>query len=158
MKRILLLPFLLLALLISTSAFGQDYEPEWIVGTWKMETPRVTIYESWTRTADGHYTGEGFYYRNEEKVIRETLELVLRDGTWYYIPTVPDQNDGQAVSFTCVSASEKELIFENKEHDFPQSIRYELQDATHLLAEISGTINGKLRTEQFAMELIETPK
>ena len=45
--------------------------------------------------------------------------------------------------------SEREAVFENPQHDFPQRISYELKGDGTLLAAIEGTKNGKTRRVEF---------
>jgi hypothetical protein len=47
--------------------------------------------------------------------------------------------------------NEKDLIFENAEHDYPQRISYYHVSNDSLIAEISGNKGGELKSEQFPM-------
>ena len=128
--------------------------PDWIVGTWEMKSETGSIFESWTKLEDGHYEGTGYKLVKGEKRIRERIQLMMQNDVYYYIPSVPDQNDGKPISFTCILMTETEMVFENPQHDFPQRISYRLINETSLLAEISGSFRGKQVTEQFPLTRI----
>ena len=153
--------FALLTILVLTSFQGKENPdpneptPDWLVGVWEMKTPRGSIYEAWTKVASGNYAGEGYTEDKGIKHIREHIQLMQRDGVYYYIPTVPDQNDGEPVPFTCTKISDTELIFENPEHDFPQTISYRLLAPNELLAQISGQFRGEEVTQEFPMTRVK---
>ena len=75
-----------------------------------------------------------------------------RNGEVYYVPTVKTQNAGKAVEFKMTYSTDKEWVFENPQHDFPQKITYTMITGDSLVAEISGTIEGQLRSEKFPMK------
>ena len=53
---------------------------------------------------------------------------------------------GQAeASFRLVRLQNKEAVFENLEHDFPQRIIYRLQSDNSLFARVEGTLKGQTR-------------
>jgi len=54
-----------------------------------------------------------------------------------------------------VSVNDREVIFENPDHDFPQRIIYRLLSDEDLLGRIEGTINGKARAVDFPMKRTE---
>jgi hypothetical protein len=76
---------------------------------------------------------------------------VQRNGELLYIPAVRDQNDGLGISFRLITINEKDLVFENAEHDYPQRISYYHVSNDSLIAEISGNKGGELKSEQFPM-------
>ena len=73
----------------------------------------------------------------------------------FYIPNVNNQNGGLPVRFATKTVSDMELVFENPQHDFPQIISYTKINADSLVAEISGTINGKERKQTFPMKRVK---
>jgi hypothetical protein len=50
-----------------------------------------------------------------------------------------------------VSMSEYDVVFENKEHDFPQRIIYRLVANGKLLGRIEGVVDGAERSADFPM-------
>ena len=68
--------------------------------------------------------------------------------------TDPDSRpscDQQPASFRMVSMSEYDVVFENKEHDFPQRIIYRLVASGKLLGRIEGVVDGAERSADFPM-------
>jgi len=116
----------------------------WILGFWELNSPEGTVTESWIKTSDSTYSGIGKYIDSAGNVLSsEEIQIVLRDDKLLYIPVVSNQNDGEPVVFTEVSFSDTLIVFENKEHDFPQRITYHKQPGNALLAFIEGDINGE---------------
>jgi hypothetical protein len=65
---------------------------------------------------------------------------------------VANQNLGLPVKFKEKSIKEQEFIFENLDHDFPQTITYTRISADSLVAEISGIKDGEARRQRFPMK------
>ena len=62
---------------------------------------------------------------------------------------------GQAqATFPVKSLGEREVVFENPAHDFPQRVIYRLDEAGVLRARIEGTVDGKPRAEDFPMRRV----
>lgn len=128
--------------------------PSWLLGTWQGLTPEGSVSESWEQVNDSTYSGLGVFTAGKDTVSREAIKLERRGGKVLYIPTVSQQNNGQAVSFTLTSSSEKELVFENPAHDFPQKIRYLKISADSIVAEISAKADGGEQSQKFPMKKI----
>jgi hypothetical protein len=67
---------------------------------------------------------------------------------------LPQPQGGTRVSFPLKDSFGGKLIFENKEHDFPQRVIYERKDPGLLLAAIEGTYKGKEEREEFQMRKV----
>ena len=65
-----------------------------------------------------------------------------RDGAISYVAKPSGQPEG---SFKLVKLQNREVIFENLEHNFPQRIIYRLEPDGSLFARIEGMSNGKAR-------------
>ena len=85
----------------------------------------------------------------------ETIELMKAEDGIYYIPKVKDQNSAKAVYFKLTFKGETEVIFENQEHDFPQKIKYQKINKDSIIAEISGNISGRLKSQKFPMKRVD---
>ena len=120
-----------------------------LAGLWKMETSRGAIYEEWKLTSDTKMSGRSFRINNTDTIVFEQLEIYLEDGKITYSPIVRGQNNGQAVPFPLASVTGKRFVFENKEHDFPQRIIYDLVSEDSVHARIEGTRNGQERGSDF---------
>ncbi len=124
----------------------------WLTGTWENKTPRGSIYETWTKVNDAELSGKSYVLKEKDTVVFETIRLVREQGNLFYIPTVKDQNQGLPVRFAAKTISETQLVFENPEHDFPQTISYTRISADSLVAEISGNKNGQACRQVFPMK------
>jgi Domain of unknown function (DUF6265) len=106
----------------------------WLQGSWQMQTRRGMIVEKWVAANDSSYAGESKMIRADgTEIPLEKIELIFRNGSYYYIPTVRNQNGEQAVEFKITSHSESGFVAENPQHDFPKRIRYTLvnNDSIH---------------------------
>lgn len=112
-------------------------------GTWKMETKQGPLFEQWKLVADNKMEGRSFYLKNADTVVLETVKLEQYGEKVFYMPTVQDQNNKQPIKFTLTSQYGKYFVFENKQHDYPQRIIYELVNQDSLHARIEGQKNGK---------------
>ncbi len=124
---------------------------EWLVGTWENQTKEGTLTETWNKLNDSTFSGNSYFVSGTDTSFSESISLVQRNGVLLYIPAVKNQNDGLGISFRLITMNEKELIFENAEHDYPQRISYHHVSNDSLIAEISGNKGGELKSEQFPM-------
>jgi len=155
MKKLLLLftAFILLSAISCREEKKKAADPlekaAWLIGTWENDSRAGKLSETWSRSANG-FKGMGAFTAGSDTIFSEKLGLIEEDGDLYYVATVKDQNNGEAVTFPLLNATADQLVFENKEHDFPQKIVY-----THygdsLIAIISGMKDGQLKTENFRM-------
>lgn len=129
--------------------------PEWLIGTWENNTHRGKVYESWQKAAYGRLHGKSFAVQSGDTLVFETVLLTKEQDVLYYIPTVPNQNHGQAVRFKSTKITADQLTFENPEHDFPQIITYTRIHRDSLVAEISGIRQGQVRKQTFPMRRIK---
>lgn len=127
---------------------------KWLIGTWENKTQRGSIYETWSKENDNEYSGKSYIVKEKDTIIFENIRLVQEQDGLFYIPTVNNQNDALPVRFESKTISETQLIFENKEHDFPQIISYTRIGTDSLVAEISGIKNGQERKQAFSMKRI----
>ncbi len=146
--RILYITYFMLAFHPETSAQKKE-EIKWILGIWKIQGRQGMIAEQWTVKNDSTLTGKSFFIRNgKDSSLRETVDLAFRNGSWYYIPTVRDQNNAQPVSFPLIFLKNQEFICENPAHDFPQRITYR-RIKNQLFASIEGRKNNQYSKQNF---------
>jgi len=122
---------------------------KWLLGNWEKETGKGMMVESWIQKNDSIFAGRSYLASKNDTVYFETIELVFKDGNFFYVPTVNGQNENQPVFFKLVSETNGEFIFENKEHDFPQRVIYKNPLKDSLSARIEGMQEGKFRKEEF---------
>ena len=124
----------------------------WLIGNWKGTSAEGICIEQWQFRNDTTYIGEGYFIRGRDTLSQESLRLVQMGERLWYVPTVKNQNHGKPVPFKLTMARPHELLFENPTHDFPQKIAYTLHGNDSLEAVISGTVNGKEKSERFSMQ------
>ena len=127
----------------------------WLIGTWENKTPKGSIYETWNKTSDIEFAGKSYIVKEKDTIVFENIQLIQEQDGLFYIPTVKNQNNGLPVRFTTNTISETQLVFENPQHDFPQIISYTQINSDSLVAEISGTKNGKERRDVFSMKRVK---
>lgn len=97
----------------------------WLSGTWEMyRSAGGTRLEIWTPFNDESIVGRGLIVNASDTTMLEQIQLVYRDKEFYYIATVPDQNNGNPIEFKLVKTEGTVYTFENPKHDFPQRIVY----------------------------------
>ena len=124
---------------------------EWVIGSWQQTTAKGYTIEIWTKQSDTDIAGISYMVHGKDTLSAETIRLVQRDTTLYYIPTVKDQNNGKAIPFRLASITDNQMVFENPTHDFPQKITYRRITKDSLYAEISGPMNGMQQAIPFPM-------
>jgi uncharacterized protein YciI len=72
-----------------------------------------------------------------DTITTETIDIAVKNGGMYYIPTVKGQNNDQPVPFRLSKTEDGAWVFENPDHDFPKQIRYTLAGYDTLHARVS---------------------
>ncbi len=106
----------------------------WLQGSWQMQTKRGIITEKWIVANDSTLFGKSIMVQTDGTEIElEKIQLAFRNGSYYYIPTVKNQNGEWPVEFKITSHSETGFVAENPQHDFPKRISYTLvkKDSIH---------------------------
>ena len=136
---------ILIVVLLTAFTCQQDVftELQQLSGTWKMDTRRGPIYESWKKTGKDEMMGKSFKLNGADTITLENVRLSKSADGLFYIPVVSNQNEGKPVSFKMIDAKNRTFVFENKAHDFPQRIIYHLVSKDSIHAWIEGTKNGK---------------
>lgn len=153
MKRLIALMMILLA---GPELMAQKSDAlKCLLGTWRITTPNGHMVEHWLVKDDSTLVGSNVFVKNGKDTIpQESIEIKLRNGDWYYVPTVTNQNKGQAVEFKFIFQRGTEFISENPAHDFPQRISYRLI-GQQLYASIEGRRNGKFGKQNFDFMKVE---
>lgn len=140
-----------LLFVLSCGAFAQqpvyttnEFKPlHGLTGLWKMDGKRGAIYEEWQVSGDNQLTGRSYKINNNDTMVLENVVISLQNNAIFYTPVVRDQNNQQPVPFKLISYNNNKYVFENKEHDYPQRVIYQLVSTNDLRARIEGTKNGK---------------
>lgn len=141
--------------MICCATAGPISRSSWLLGTWSGGTPGRQLVEVWEKLNDSTFSGRGCMVKGTDTMLLEAVSLEERSGQLYYVPTVTGQNNGRAVRFTLTSMTDRQLVFENPLHDFPQKVMYALVTPDSLLAEISGTVNGTLTSRKFPLKRVK---
>ena len=126
----------------------------WMLGCWSNKNPESTLTERWTVDGDSmsgvSKTGTG---ANQRVVERMTISR-NNDGNLVFTAW-PEGQD--TASFVMVNIADDEIVFENREHDFPQRIIYRLLPGFDMLGRIEGIVDGKARSADFPMQRADCP-
>jgi hypothetical protein len=129
---------------------AKEFKPlHGLTGLWKMNGKRGALYEEWQTGGDNQLKGRSYKIKNNDTVVLENVIISLQDGAIFYTPVVRDQNNQQPVPFKLISYNNNRYVFENKEHDYPQRVIYELVSANELRARIEGSESGKELASDF---------
>lgn len=123
----------------------------WLEGRWELKMHDTLSTEIWQRKNDSTYTAISMDISKGKDTLRyEEITLEQRGTDMYYIPVVKGQNEGKKVEFKLTKFEDKNLTFENPEHDFPKKIVYRISGDT-LLPAISGPMQGHDVKMEFPM-------
>ena len=120
---------------------------DWLAGCW---LGAGGVEEHWMKPAGGTMLGMSRTVRQEKTAAFEFLRI-HRDvnGDIHFVARPSGQPEA---SFKLLKMSEREVIFENPAHDFPQRIIYPLAPDGSLFARIEGVRNGKEAGVDFPMK------
>ena len=134
----------LIVLFIAMSARAADM-PSWMAGSWTGSSAGVKMEEHWT-TADGSLMlGMHRDIAANGKTSFEFLRIEKRGDSLVFL-AMPGGKP--ATPFAMKSITNDKIVFENKEHDFPQRILY-WRNGAKLCARVEGTIQGKAESEEW---------
>jgi hypothetical protein len=158
MKRVVFVFFLLCVDLFGCGSYSDLDSLSWLLGQWTgTDEQGVEFNETWTKSGATSFTGTGVALDiNGDTLFNETLKIDLIDGVPYYVATVP-KNPGP-VLFKLIESEKHKLVFENPEHDFPQRIRYVLNDNNVLEVRLDGREKGKPKVERFTFRHVQDTK
>ena len=126
---------------------------EWLIGRWENNSEQGNLSETWVKDGDV-FSAETFIVVGSDTVFKERSVLEETGKTLHCVISIPGENNDKPVTFTMTKQTESMMLFENPKHDFPTVIRYE-QKGDSVVAEISGTQQGKPAKERFAMVRVQ---
>jgi hypothetical protein len=143
--------WVLCASLAGASALAADSVDSlaWLAGCWARTDAEAGSGEQWTLPAGGTMLGVSRTVRGDRTIEHEFVVIrAASDGTLVYHA----HPSGQAsAEFRLLRLLEREVVFENAAHDFPQRVGYRLGDDGTLTAWIEGTRGGKVKRVPFPM-------
>lgn len=124
---------------------------KFLTGCWSGTSGTRSFEERWMAPRGGAMVGAARSFKGDAMTSVELTILRIRDGKLVY-----DANPvGQPpATFMAITADGSQLVFENKEHDFPQRIIYRRVSVDELFARIEGTIGGKERAVDYPMKRV----
>lgn len=155
MKRIYFLMTPLLLIGISCSSPSPVEPFEWLIGTWENPRPSGSIYESWEPLSETELKGKSYFIKENDTITLENMRIRVEENKILFVPTVPNQNEGEEVVFAMKEYSDQGFTVENLAHDFPQVIHYQVMSPDSLRASIKGNVNGKEEIRYFPMRKIK---
>lgn len=159
MKNTITLGCLILVLASCKEDKSRTYEKinaaNWLLGNWENKSVEGNLTESWKKANDSTFQAASYFIKEKDTLHFETIILEQKGEKVTYYATVQGQNEGKPIAFKLKTASEKELLFENLQHDYPQKINYTSITADSLVVKISGMQQGKPSSEQFSMKRIK---
>jgi hypothetical protein len=113
-------------IILSSHMAAQEIQPfTWLTGTWEMPGKQGGFrLEEWNQLDSQTLSGRGLKVVGTDTMVLETIRILAEGDAIWYIPTVPDQNNAEAIPFKLVRSGNYEFVFENPTHDFPQRIVY----------------------------------
>jgi hypothetical protein len=133
-------------------SFEELEKISWLIGSWSNTTPDGILTETWSKVNDSTYSGKSYFIKGKDTLHSESIELIQNNDELFYIPTVKGQNNDKAITFKLSDSNEKDFVFENPTHDYPQKITYSQITKDSLVATISGKQHGKESSESYPMK------
>ena len=124
-------------------------------GKWQLE--KSTTIEKWEKNGD-LYRATVYKPLGKESLLTERIRIIEKEGEIYYEATVRGQNKEKPVPFKLIESGRDKVVFENKAHDFPKMITYELTSDDQLVATIQGILNNKPEKISFNYLKIKEPQ
>jgi len=148
-----------LSLLSTLSVAGQNKTTEigdldGMAGCWERrdDSKKLLVSEQWMSPAGTSILGMGRTVKNGKTTGWEFMRIEQREDGLYFVSRPKENKEDTA--FKLISSTLNEVVFENKEHDFPQRIIYKLQGAK-MTGRIEGNNNGKFLGIDFPMDKVK---
>ena len=119
--------------------------PSWMAGAWASDHDGVRMEEHWTRGNGGLMVGMHQDLNPDGTSSFEFLRIERRDGKLVYLAMPHARPE---TPFPLKSVSSNRIVFENRDHDYPQRIIYWLHEGL-LCARTEGTIKAKAVSEEW---------
>ena len=125
---------------------------DWLNGNWMRTTSKSNSYESWTKKSMYLFDGISYSVKDNDTIIEERIKIVKDGNDIFYIADVP--HNPAPVAFKLTEMSENKFVFENKTHDFPQTVVYERIADDKFIATIAG-IKKDGKASAYSFEFIK---
>ena len=125
-----------------------QFDLDKLAGNWKDEGTNNQFFEQWKRSDSG-LEGVGFVLSKGDTIMIENMSMVMDDSNLRYEVRVNNQNHGKVVGFESTDSSKGHVVFENPDHDFPQTIVYTLVSQKDLRVKLSGVEGDEPKELEF---------
>jgi hypothetical protein len=130
----------------ASSKAGSIEQLAWLAGCWVFEGKDRVVEERWMEPAGGTMLGVSRTVAGGKTVAFEFLRIEERQAGLTYVALPSGQRQAE---FTQVELAAGMILFANPAHDFPQRIRYRLDEGGALRAQVEGEIDGRTRVEEY---------
>ncbi len=124
----------------------------WLAGCWASVDGEPGSGETWTAPAGGTLLGIGRTVKGGRTVAHEFQQIRETEPGRIVLIALPSGQ--KEATFALVRLSDREVVFENLQHDFPQRVLYRLTGADQLLGRIEGQRDGEVRGVDFPLKRI----
>jgi hypothetical protein len=114
----------------------------------------MIIEEHWMAPAGGILLGVGRTQRDASLVGYEFMQIYGRGDSLVFAAHPSGQDPAE---FLAPEAGDREVVFENPAHDFPQRVRYRASGTDSLAARVEGVRGEELEGVDFYYERIACP-
>ena len=152
---------LVLACLLTTTLVAQETTVltpslerlRWLAGDWRMERAGRVVDEHWMAPSGGVMLGMSRTVAKGKMVEYEFTQIREGPGGDLFYVAMPARQ--KEAAFKALSQTDTEIVFENKDHDFPQIIGYRLNSDGTVLAWIEGPRgDGTTRRVKYAYKRV----
>jgi hypothetical protein len=123
----------------------------WMTGAWSETKGDTVVQEQWLDGTGGLMLGAGKTVKAGKVTTFELTRIEFRGDTVSYFASPHAKS---WTEFRAIERTPDKVVFENKEHDFPQRVMY-WREGEALHARIEGTINGQPRSRQWRYDRVK---
>jgi hypothetical protein len=123
---------------------------EKLTGKWEDISKENAFYEEWRIADKDSLIGKGYVLIQQDTVFIENLRMWKENGICKFAALISNQKKGEQIIFEQTGAQNGRIIFENRQHDFPQRIIYELISNVEMHVLIDGQQNGDYHKQHFS--------
>ena len=127
-----------LAVLLPGALSAGSGEHDWIAGHWCYSSDGEEIEEYWLTPQAGETVGLGRSVKSGKISSFEYLRISATESNWQYIA---QPGGSAATAFDATGSGPGWIVFENRQHDFPQRSEYR-REGEKLTASVSGSGEG----------------
>lgn len=132
------------------SAEKLSFPLERLVGKWQDVGRDHTFFEQWKLVGDKHLRGKGYVMASSDTVFIERLEIKTKGDELLYRVGLSNKESDELVEFRLTSETASRIVFENKNHDFPKKIIYEIDDSSTMRVLLTGHEAGQYTEIEFS--------